>query len=299
MDQPRRPMTYQLTLAGMFVSLHLVLSSWFLLAPGLSYLASFLLPLFGIYLLYNRHHVAYWLYAIVASMIQLVIIPLPLDWVLMIIVPNLLVGGFLGWLLVKRVSFVLLVSIGSYGYFLLFLFAEILTRWLYDLSWQQLFASIASIDLDVSTTVLWLSAMALFQFLLSWFVLTPFLQRFRIEHMASLRLDNATRALFLFLLMVYVILIGGSPTHASYVFAPLLLLSVYQIVLKVIFPWRLITWIYVVSIVILPIIFIAVSTLLETIYHLHIWVYIPLLMSSDSIRKVVHLIYKNSAKLKA
>jgi hypothetical protein len=299
MDQPRHTLTHQLTLAAMFVSLHLVLSSWFLLAPGVSYFVSFLLPLFGIYLIYHRHGVAYWFYASVAIIIQLLIIPLPLDWVLIIILPNVIAGGFLGWLLLKKMSFVFLVSFATYGYFLLFLLSDTLTRWLYDLSWQQLFVSIFSINLNASMMVLWLSAIALFQFLLVWFALVPFLQRFRIQHTTSLRLDDPTRVLFLSLLVTYLIFIILSPSLASYVFAPLLLLTVYQIVLKIIVPWRVTTWFYVLSIVVFPVVFFALSPLLQAIYHLHIWVYIPLLISSDSIQKVVHLIHKNSAKLKA
>jgi hypothetical protein len=142
MNQPRHTLTHQLTLAGMFGSLHLVFSSWFLLAPGISYMASFLLPLFGIYLVYHRHMVAYILYTTVAIIMQLFIIPLPLDWVLIIILPNLLVGGILGWFLLKKLSMVFLVSFGAYSYFLLFQLSDVLTRWLYDLSWQDLFTSI-------------------------------------------------------------------------------------------------------------------------------------------------------------
>jgi hypothetical protein len=243
--------------------------------------------------------VAYILYTTVVIIIQLFIIPLPLDWVLMIILPNLLVGGILGWFLLKKLSMVFLVSFGAYSYFLLFQLSDVLTRWLYDLSWQDLFTSIFSINLNSSTTVLWMSAMALFQFLIVWFTLLPFMHRLRIHRIASLRLDDFTRFLFLFLLLFYGMFIALLPSLTWYVFAPLLFLSVYQILLKLIFPWRATTWILIISIVIFPFIFFTVSPSIQASYHSHIWVYIPLLLSSDSIHKVVHLIHKNSAKLKA
>lgn len=230
--------THQLTRIAMIVGLHILFSSWFVFAPVLSFLFTFILPLFGMYLVYRGDGFSYLLYAISIVLIQLLILPLPLDWFVLTIIPNVLFGGVMGWMIQKHFPFLMIFSLGSLTYFALFQGMDLAMIFFYDLSWSRFFTSIFSLTVPSNLLSYWFYAMAFFQLIVVWMIILPVLKRLKIVLNTALKPTQDVSFLILILSLYGFLMAWVNPSLVLWIIGPLLLYSTYQSLMLILFSTR-------------------------------------------------------------
>ena len=221
--------TKQLTWLSLWIGLHVIFSSWIQTLPQFSFLSTLILPYFSYKVVEVTRYRGWLIYGVATFSIQVGVFGMPIDWYVLLIVPAILLGGFLR--VVQSTESILTFSRITVVQFLMVVILNEATLWLYGVNYQTLFLGLFGLDFSLYPSLLYvlLYALGLFQMMLLWTLIHAIPHVFSFKHTETKPFKTSWELLIL--IVVYAGTLWLPQTPFLWLIGPLLLLSTHQILI--------------------------------------------------------------------
>jgi len=252
--------TKQLTFLSLWIGLHVVFSSWIQTLPQFSFLSTLILPYFAYKVVEVTRYRGWLIYGVATFSIQVGVFGMPIDWYVLLIVPAILLGGFLR-VLQSSESILTFSRITVVQFLMVVLFNEA-SLWLYGLNYQTLLLGLFGLDFSLYPSLLYvlLYALSLFQMMLLWTFIHAMPQAFTLKITEAKTFETSRELLIL--TVVYAGTLGLPQTPFLWLVGPLLLLSTHQILIYSFSTKKTTLWILIGSLLLYPMLHALIATYL-------------------------------------